>query len=527
MQYRSPEQATYAKLIEEAICPGLPLLLGAAAGLGKTHGYSIPLVSSGKRVAIAMSTRQLVDQFLNSAALRQALIVHSASVIALQPRRNFETQAQYRAHREQALKADVLVVTHAAALIDSLMPAYAELRNRDVLLFDEADLLADSADLRSTFSIDIEILVDCKAEALSHLEAATAVKKNADDIEDRTSASAIIYALQNPAWYKEVGKDESGALILKHRMPGRMLKRLIVDSPRCIFTSGTLQVSGRFDYFAQALGISSYAPESRHIDPTIHGSLDVSVASDEMSLQEMADQILAAERPALVLTTSHTLSKELGDLCDGATIRLQGETLADAVSRCPDNGFLISAGAWSGLDEPRLRWKTVVIPKTPFLRPAILDGRQVTSYLDSRVVAMRRTNQGLHRGLRTPDAKCKLVLLDPRNSLPELRKAIPTRFKVSWEAFAEGSRKVRDHVVEETQRSAALRNAALKKYGAKCSHEDCTVKEKHLLDVHHLRPVAQGARLTTLDDVVVLCKNHHAQAHHQMRLADFESAKDE
>lgn len=525
MQYRSPEQATYAKLIEGAISPGLPLLAGAAAGLGKTHGYSIPLVSSGKRVAIAMSTRQLVDQFLSSDALRQALSIHSASVVALQPRRNFETQSQYRTHREQALKADVLVVTHAAALIDSLMPGYAELRNRDVLLFDEADLLADAADLRSTFSIEVETLIDCKAEALSHLEAAKAVKKNADDIEDRASASAIIYALENPTWYKEVGKDESGALILKHRMPGRMLKRLINDAPRCIFTSGTLQVSGRFDYFAQALGISSYAPESRHINPSVHGSLDVSVASDEMSSQEIADQILSAERPALVLTTSHALSKELGGLCDGATIRLQGEALADAVSRCPDKGILIAAGAWSGLDEPRLRWKTVVIPKTPFLRPAILDGKQVTRYLDSRVVAMRRTNQGLHRGLRTPDAKCKLILLDPRNSLPELREAIPTRFKLSWEAFAEGSRKVRDHVVEETQRSAALRNAALKKLGANCSHEGCTVKEKHLLDVHHLRPVAQGARLTTLDDVVVLCKNHHAQAHHLMRLADLESAE--
>jgi Rad3-related DNA helicase len=527
MQYRSPEQAAYAKLIEGAVSPGLPLLAGAAAGLGKTHGYTIPLVSSGRRVAIALSTRQLIDQFLDSDALKQALAIRPASVVALQPRGSFSMQAHYRAHREQALNAEILVVTHAAALIDSLMPTYAQLRTRDVLLFDEADLLADAADLRSTFSIDQEVLVNCKADTLPYLEAARAVKEGAGSVEDRAAASAITFALENPAWYKEVGKDDGGALVLKHRMPGRMLKRLINQAPRCIFTSGTLQIAGRFDYFAQALGLSSYAPESRHIDPSIHGALDVGVASDEMSSNQMADQIMAAERPALVLTTSHALSQELGALCSGSTVRSQGEALADAVARCPDDGILIAAGAWSGLDAPRLRWKTVIIPKTPYLRPAILDGRQVTRYLDSKVVALRRTNQGLHRGLRTPDAQCKLLLLDPRSSRPELRDAIPARFKVSWEAFAEGSRIVRNHVAEEATRSNALRAAALKVLGAKCSHANCEIKEKHLLDVHHLKPLAQGARLTTLDDVVVLCKNHHAEAHHQMHLAEFFSAGDD
>ncbi|MEY4351708.1 MAG: hypothetical protein RL078_1787 [Bacteroidota bacterium] len=527
MHYRSPEQTAYAKLIEGAISAGPPLLAGAAAGLGKTHGYTIPLVSSGKRVAIALSTRQLIDQFLASDALNQALSLRFASVVALESRRNFATQAQYREHKEKALQADVLVITHAAALIDSLMPSYAELRNRDVLLFDEADLLADAADLRSTFSIEHEVLVECKAAALDHIAAAKLVKENADSDEDRASASAIIYALENPAWYKEVGKDETGALILKHRMPGRMLKRLINDSPRCIFTSGTLQVSGRFDHFAKAIGINHYAPESRHIDPSFHGELNVFVASDEMSPQEISEQIVASERPVLVLTTSHILSEELGGLCNDATVRSQGEALANAVSRCPDNGILISAGAWSGLDEPRLRWRTVVIPKTPYLRPSVLDGKQVTRYLDSQVVAIRRTNQGLHRGLRTPDAKCKLLLLDPRSSRPELKEAIPKRFKVLWESFAEGSRKVRTHIVEEAMRSAALRSAALKKLGAKCSYMGCTVSEKHLLDVHHLKPIAQGARFTTLDDVVVLCKNHHAQTHHQMRLDDLQSTEDE
>ncbi len=527
MKYRSPEQTAYAKLIEAALRPGPPLLAGAAAGVGKTHGFTIPLVTSGKRVAIALSTRQLIDQFLKSDALKQALAIRSATVMELQTRRSFETHRDYQEHKKKALEADLLVITHAAAFIDSFFPTYAYLRERDVLLFDEADLLADAADLRSTFSLEPDVLADCKAIDLPHLEAAMAVKENAGSPEDKASAAAIIYALEHPAWYKEVGKDESGAMILKHRMPGRMLRRLVADSPRCIFTSGTLQVSGRFDYFVQAIGLQAIAAESRHIDPSKHGTLTVEVAADEMSPKEMAQRIMGAERPTLVLSTSHSLTAELGALCPGATVRAKGESLSDAVVRCPDDGILIAAGAWSGLDSPRLRWKTVVIPKTPYLRPTILDERVVTRYLDSKVVAIRRTNQGLHRGLRTPEAECKLLLLDPRSSRDELRQAIPSRFKVSWELFEEGSRVVREHLTHESSRSNSLRQAALKFHNCRCSHDGCTVTALHLLDVHHLKPIAEGARKTAVTDVVVLCKNHHAEAHHQMRMADLINAADE
>lgn len=306
-----------------------------------------------------------------------------------------------------------------------------------------------------------------------------------------------------------------------------MLKRLIAESPRCIFTSGTLQIFGRFDHFVQAMGLQSIAPESRHIDPAWHGTLSVELASDPMTSEDMALRIAAAERPVLVLTTSHALTAELGSLCAGSVARLPGEPLVDALTRCTDDGILIAAGAWSGLDDPRLRWKTVVIPKAPYLRPTILDEKQVTRYLDSRVVAIRRTYQGLHRGLRTPDAHCTLLLLDPRSGRGELREALPARFKVEWESFEEGSLVVRAHLAEEKTRSAALRIVALKHHGAQCSYAGCTVAAVHLLDVHHLVPIAQGERKTTLADVVVLCKNHHADAHHQMRmthLANSESA---
>jgi Rad3-related DNA helicase len=521
MIYRSPEQTQYAKLIEGAIKPGAPLLAGAAAGLGKTHGFSIPLIASRKRIAICLSTRQLIDQYLKSDALQVACGGRSVSVVALQSRRDFTRDSDYRSHKKQALEADLLITTHAAAFIDSFNPEYAQLRSRDVVLFDEADLLADAADLRSTFSISAEALKDCGAMLGNALSAAKLVKANAVDAEDRGAASSILYALENPAWYKVVGYEEDGALTLKHRLPGRMLKRLVADVPRCIFTSGTLQVSGRFDYFVKALGLTAIAPESRHIDPVIHGSLDVQVASDEMSINEMAGKIKAAKRPTLVLTTSHKKTFELGQLLPEATIREPGEPLTDAVARCPDDGILIAAGAWSGLDAPRLRWKTLVIPKTPYGVRNVLDGHDVGRYIDSKVVAIRRTNQGLHRGLRTPDAQCTLLLLDPRSSRSELREAIPSRFKVDWVGFEEGGRELVEHM--KAERNESLRKAALKHYGEQCMWVGCAVTLPHLLDVHHCNPISLGQRRTTMSDVKVLCKNHHAEEHHRMRMSSLDA----
>ena len=502
--YRSKEQTSYAMLIGNAIAPGAPLLAGAAAGLGKTHGYTIPLATSGKRVAICMSTRQLIAQYMESDALRVALeLSPSTTVAVLRSRRDFGSSKDFREHKEQALAAQVLVVTHAAALIDSFNPDYADLRSRDVVLIDEADLLADAADLRSTFSIDAQ--GDMDQDAVLHRAS------KSDDPEERAAARAIQYAIEHPAFYKVVGFDDDGDLMLKHRMPGRMLKPLVADCKRVIFTSGTLQVNGRFDYFIRAIGLTSIDPSSRHIDPVKHGNLTVEIASEEMTDQQKAQAIGAAERPCLVLATSHADTQRLGALIRGAVVRQKGEALTDAVARCPSDAILVAAGAWTGLDSPALRWKTVVIPKAPYGAPVEIDSRQITHYIDSKVTAIRRINQGLHRGLRTQDAVCKLLLLDLRCNRPELLAAIPARFSV--QSFMEGLRS--DVVLSKAERDPALRSAALKYHGAKC--RDCEETALHRLDVHHFDPIADGQRKTTVKDVVVLCKNHHADAHLVMR----------
>jgi predicted HNH restriction endonuclease len=74
-------------------------------------------------------------------------------------------------------------------------------------------------------------------------------------------------------------------------------------------------------------------------------------------------------------------------------------------------------------------------------------------------------------------------------------------------------------ILSKAERDPGLRKAALKHYGCQCRWEACQVVLQHLLDVHHLDPVAEGERKTKLADVTVLCKNHHAEAHHRMRQA--------
>jgi Rad3-related DNA helicase len=520
MIYRSAEQAAYARLIEGALAPGAPLLAGAAAGLGKTHGYSIPLLRSGRRVAIAMSTRQLIEQYLSSAALTAARQGVDATVEALQPRQAFESDRAHREHRERALRAQVLVLTHAAALIDSLNPGYAGLRAREVVLFDEADLLADAADLRGTFVVGAKTFDDVAPGETDPRRAAERVKLHAREAEDRACAAAILHALAHPAWYKAVGWTEEGDLALKHRMPGRMLRPLLRELPRAIFTSGTLQVAGRFDHFVGSLGLPVVDPASRHIDPKAHGRLRVEVALKAMSDEQKVHRILQAPRPALVLTTSHADTQALGALLPGAVLRDGREPLQSAVDRCRDDGILVAAGAWSGLDEPRLRWKTVALPKAPYGAPLILAGRFISHYVDSRVVAVRRTDQGLHRGLRTPDAQC-LLLLDPRSGRPELREAIPARFSVDWDDAVSALEGTPEWVAHFKRERTSLRNMALRHHGHRCQWPDCDVTALHLLDVHHAVPLAHGARTTTLDDLQVLCKNHHAEAHFRMRAEGF------
>ena len=172
--------------------------------------------------------------------------------------------------------------------------------------------------------------------------------------------------------------------------------------------------------------------------------------------------------------------------------------------------MLIAAGAWAGLDTP-IRWASVVIPQVPFPPPTILDGKTESTYLSARGVAVRRLRQVFGRGLRTPDAKCTIYLLDPRAG--KLTGIVPARFSQNWNdrTYVEGARFT--VALSRAERDPALRGAALRFYGCKCAACDFVPKSPTQIEVHHLDPIAEGERKTTLDDVRPLCANCHRLAH--------------
>ena len=58
-----------------------------------------------------------------------------------------------------------------------------------------------------------------------------------------------------------------------------------------------------------------------------------------------------------------------------------------------------------------------------------------------------------------------------------------------------------------------MRKLAIKHYGLKCYACDLSPKTANQIDIHHLDPIAEGERKTTLDDLIPLCANCHRLAH--------------
>jgi Rad3-related DNA helicase len=376
---------------------------------------------------------------------------------------------------------------------------------RDYIIFDEADQLPDMAALQSDFTInkydlaELNIQLTTATETLNKIIALPPAKV---EQEVRAAAKVMLEVIQEPRWYAQAGLGEDGDIVLTHRLPGRLLKK-IANKNNVAFVSATLSINGKFNDFKNALGIECESVLSDKIEPAQHGNLEFTVQDLEVDTDDwftaLAQTVEAAERPCLVVTTSNDLANQLTDQVKDKT------------------DLVIKAAAWAGLDLP-LRFKSVIVPRVPFSKPIFVDGDVTTSYLDARNTATRRMRQAVGRGLRTPDQNCHIYILDKRVS--QVSQFVPTRFLSQWIArnkigFDEGGRT--EVVLSQAERSPVLRSAALKHYGCKCQHDGCTVDQAHQLDVHHLDPVSEGVRRTTLADVMVLCKNHHAEAHFLMK----------
>ena len=176
-----------------------------------------------------------------------------------------------------------------------------------------------------------------------------------------------------------------------------------------------------------------------------------------------------------------------------------------AAERVPEDGTLIATAAWAGLDTP-IQWASVVVPRIPFGRPTELDKEQLTHYISSLNLGIRRMRQVVGRGLRRPDSECDLYICDDRYC--QLGNFLPSRFAKSWR---EGAKK--EVKLTLSERDPEIRREALKHYEKKCYCCDRKPKVDSLLEIHHLNPIAEGERETTLEDVIPLCANCHKAAH--------------
>ena len=527
MLYRSKEQKQFASRVEAHLAGGhAPLLLEGAAGLGKTRAYLGPLLATGKQVAVCVPTRALANQLLESGDL--AAVRNGQSVEIFAPRRNFETLALYQAHKQACRGADVLICTHQAALIDVLADgALLGLKDRHAVLFDEADQLPDAAALRFDCAIDVHTLgvLGVKPGA-SHRktldEVLKALPRHLDDLDEPAAVKAacrgMLDALDDPVWYQSVGKDEDGALRLVHKLPARVLKRLLTHQ-RLVFVSATLTVMGSFDDFKRALGLQGTSPWTAAIEPVLHGQLDiVSEGWDKNApdhLAKVAGHVATLQGAVLVIVTSHDDAATLGALIPAATVRRIDETTGllestgQAAARMTgDANVLVAPGAWAGLDTP-IRWRHVVMPKAPYGPPTMLDDHEVSRYVDSRNAAVRRFRQGMARGLRTPDSVCTLHLLDGRFDRAEFVKALPTRFVQAYRA--------RFGTVELRCRQAEFRKRIFEKFNGRCAITGCD--EPSTLEAAHLGSKG-GWRTNHTEGILLRSDLHRLMDAGKLRIVD-------
>ncbi|MBO9427905.1 DEAD/DEAH box helicase [Sulfitobacter sp. R18_1] len=529
--FRSEEQTEFNDRISSHLAnPTGPLLIEATTGVGKTRAYLNAAARSEQKIAICFPTHALIDQLLASSDLTVIQDIYPrVTVAAFRPKSFFDSETEYLENKEQCLRADIMLCTSSSVIFDQrLKGQYNGVTERDAILFDEADMLPDLAALTSEMTITRDELKAFNIKATKPLDIVGALlTKEGLDAETKAKARLALEGLtEEPSWFRKCGVTSRGDLAVYSRLPGRILKK-ISNRSSTVFMSATLSIGGNFNDFKRAMGIDRISPLSTMISPKKHGTLHYDFYLDDAHNTEgwmntVVEQAMDAANDGrtLVITPSHRLAQEIGEKIPEAVVRERDETTTEAAERMGNSKILIAAGAWAGLDVPE-PFTTIIFPQVPYAAPKALGDewlenepdmmvtQSMSSYTDSKNAAIRRLIQGQGRGLRSPDAYCRVVFCDPR--IEDLgTKFIPDRFKTGYH---EG-RKVSSQTTK-AERSPHVRREALLHHGTKCQGNcDSTIFHIRQLEVHHLNPLAlRGAGETRMEDVAVLCRNCHAYVH--------------
>jgi len=99
-----PSQMDMARRIEEALTRKLPALVEAGTGTGKTFGYLVPLILSGKKAVISTGTKNLQEQiYFKDIPLLQKGTGLKAGAVMMKGRKNY--LCLYRYHQYTAQKS--------------------------------------------------------------------------------------------------------------------------------------------------------------------------------------------------------------------------------------------------------------------------------------------------------------------------------------------------------------------------------------------------------------------------------------
>lgn len=254
----------------------------------------------------------------------------------------------------------------------------------------------------------------------------------------------------NQVYWAEPGRFGCSLRSAPVQVAGALRESLLARDRPVVLTSATLTVNGRFDHFAERIGVSLLPPESVSVcrveSPFDYDTQALFAVATGLPGQEasgyreaLADAvgtlISAAGGRTLVLFTSHQSLRStyriLKDPLERQGIRLLGHGIDGARSRLVDEfqsslkaAIFGAASFWEGVDIPGQALSLVIIVKLPFVPPGdpVQEARLealARQHLDgfarlSVPQAVIRFKQGFGRLIRSTSDRGAVVVLDGR-----------------------------------------------------------------------------------------------------------------